>query len=185
MENPHDIVNNLSPEDALAILRQLAARDEKMAAEIAALALARVPDVDAEEVAGALLDDLAGLTPEEVWDRAGNTRNGYVETGEAAEEMIQELLDPWLEEMRQFHRMGLDWEARQMCMGLLLGFYEFEYKSKTDFKNWAVDAPLFFASEVLSVWQEETIQTAERQEVQTFIEAETPRWARTLLASFR
>jgi len=40
MKNPYDIINNLSPEDAFAILRQLAAHDEKLAAEIANMALA-------------------------------------------------------------------------------------------------------------------------------------------------
>ncbi len=184
MENPYDIINNLSPEDAFAILRRLAADDEKLAVKIATLSLAYLSNVDVEDVAGALLDDLEGLTPEEVWDRAGNTRDGYVETGEAAEEMIQELLDPYLEEMRKCHKIGLDREAQQMCMGLLLGFYEFEYKSKTDFKDWAVDAPIFFAGEALTVWREGTMNTAERQEVQTFIEMKMPRWARMLLASF-
>lgn len=37
MNDPHEIINNLSPEDAFAILRLLAAQDEKLAAEIAAL----------------------------------------------------------------------------------------------------------------------------------------------------
>ncbi|MFQ5435850.1 MAG: hypothetical protein ACE5FD_13310 [Anaerolineae bacterium] len=151
MKNPHEIINNLSSEDAFAVLRKLAARDEKRATEIATLALTYLSDVNAEEITGALLADLEGLTPEEVWDRAGNTRYGYVETGEAAEEMIQELPDPYLEEMRKYLNTGLDWEAQQMCMGLLLGFYEFEHKSKTAFKDWVVGAPSFFAGEVLTV----------------------------------
>lgn len=154
MNNSQKIIDSLSPDDALVILRRLAAQDEKLAAEIASLALAYLSDVGAEEITGALHDDLEELTPEEVWDRAGNTRNGYVETGEAAEQMIEEVLAPYLEEMRKYLKTGLASEAQQMCKGLLLGFYEFEYQSKTEFKDWAVDAPLAFAEEVLTVWRE-------------------------------
>jgi hypothetical protein len=69
-------------------------------------------------------------------------------------------------------------------MGLLLAFYLFEYESKTEFKDWAADAPLAFAGEVLAIWKEGAPGMEERQEVRAFIEAEMPRWARTLLATF-
>jgi hypothetical protein len=64
----------------------------------------------------------------------------------------------------------------------LLGFYEFEHQSKTQFKDWAVDSPLAFAEEVLTVWREGVVEAQEWQEVQVFIAEELPRWARTLLA---
>lgn len=84
MNSPQKIINNLSPEDALVVLQQLAAQDEKLVTKIASRALAILSDVDVEEIAETLCYELESLTPEEVWDRAGNTRNGYVETGEAA-----------------------------------------------------------------------------------------------------
>lgn len=182
MNYSQKIIDNLSPDDALTILQQLAAQDEKLATEIATLALAYLSHVDAEEVTGTLRNDLEGLTPEEVWDRAGNTRYGYVEPGEAAEQMIEEVITPCLEEMRKYHKTGLAWEAQQMCKGLLLGFYEFEFQSKTEFKDWAVDAPLAFAEEVLTVWREGTMEAQELQEVEAFITEELPKWARALLA---
>ena len=40
MNNSQKIIGNLSPDDALVILQRLAAQDEKLAAEIASLALA-------------------------------------------------------------------------------------------------------------------------------------------------
>lgn len=182
MTNPHDIINNLSPEDASAILRQLAARDEKLAAEIAEIALAYLSDVEAEDITSSLLTDLEALTPEDVWDRAGNTRYGYVETGEAAAQIIEELLDPYLVEMGQCQEVGLAWEAQQLCQGLLLGFYLFEYKSKTAFKDWATDTPLPFAQDVLVTWQKGTESNKDRQEIREFIEAEMPNWAGNLLS---
>lgn len=180
-DNPHNIINNLSPEDAGAILRQLAAHDEKLAAKIAEIALSYLSDVEAEEITDALLAELEGLTPEDVWDRSGNTRYGYVETGEAAAQIIEELLEPYLAEMRQCQEAGLAREAQQLCRGLLLGFYLFEYKSKTAFKDWATDAPLAFAQEVLTAWQKGAEPDETRQEIREFIEAEMPNWAGNLL----
>jgi len=182
MNEPQKIVNNLSPEDALVILQQLAAQDEKLAVQIASLALSYLSDVAAEEIAETLRYELESLTPEEVWDRAGNTRHGYVETGEAAEQMIDEVLKPYLEEMRKYHKTGLAWEAQQMCQGLMLGFYDFEYQSKTEFKDWAVDSLVYFALEVLTVWIEDEVEMQQRQEMQAFIDEELMGWARTLSA---
>jgi hypothetical protein len=182
MNDPQKIINNLSPEDTLVILQQLAAQDEKLAAKIASLALAYLSDVDAEEIAETLRYELESLTPEEVWDRAGNTRYGYVETAEAAEQRIEEVLEPYLEEMRKYHQTGLALEAQQMCQGLLLGFYEFEHHSKTEFKGWSVDSPVYFALEVLTVWLEGEVEMQQRQEMQAFIDEELLGWARTLSA---
>jgi hypothetical protein len=166
----------------LVIRQQLAAHDEKLAVQIASLALAYLSDVDVEEIPETLRYELESLTPEEVWDRAGNTRYGYVETSEAAEQMMEEVLEPYLEEMRKYHKTGLDREAQQMCQGLMLGFYDFEHQSKIEFKDWAVDSPLYFALEVLTVWREGEVETQKRQEMQVFINEELMGWARTLAA---
>lgn len=39
-----------------------------------------------------------------------------------------------------------------MCMGLMLAFYEFEYEATSEFKDWAVDAPLEFACDIARLW---------------------------------
>ena len=79
MKETFQIIDHLSPTDALAILRTLAGSDDQLAARIAGMATARLRGVDPEEVAAALYDELNGLEVEEVWDRAGRTRYGYVE----------------------------------------------------------------------------------------------------------
>ena len=92
MSNPVDLINNLSPEEAHSILRQLAAEDEKLAAEIAALIMDRLSDIEAGEIADTLRYELECLTPEDVWERSGNTRYGYVETNEAAYGLVRVLM---------------------------------------------------------------------------------------------
>jgi len=180
MSNPFELINNLSPEDAHSILRQLAAGDEKLAAKIAALITARLSDVDIDGVAEELRFELERLTPEDVWERSGSTRDGYVETGEAAYGLIEELLEPYLDELRQCHMAQLDVEAEQMCLGLLWGFYQFEHEVKREFKDWAWDAPLSFAQQVIDFWREGVSPAVDVSEMVAFVEAEMPKWAWTL-----
>ena len=51
MKKTHKIIDNLSSDLALAILKQLAASDEQLAERIAEMALTRLSRVDPEEVA--------------------------------------------------------------------------------------------------------------------------------------
>ncbi len=81
MKDPHKIIEHLSGSDALSILRILAGSDEQLAARIAEIATVYLSGVDPEEVATILYHELSFLEVEEVWDRAGETRHGYVEPG--------------------------------------------------------------------------------------------------------
>ena len=60
IKEPRQIIDPLSPTDALAILRTLAGSDQQLAARIAAMATARLRGVDPAEVAAALYDELNG-----------------------------------------------------------------------------------------------------------------------------
>jgi hypothetical protein len=94
MKGPHEIIDRLSLTDARSILSALADSDKQLAAYIVELAMARLRQVDPEKVATFLYEELDGLEVEEVWDRAGPTRHGYVDPGEAADEMIEEVIEP-------------------------------------------------------------------------------------------
>lgn len=153
MPTPSQIIKQLSPPEALAILNVLAKEDKRLAQRIAELALARLSEVEAEEVAEAVYSELDALTPEEVWDRAGRKRQGYVEPMEAAYQMIDETLDLHLEQLKKYQALGLSAQANQLCMGLLWALYRFERESKSEFKNWAVDAPGECAQIVIKAWK--------------------------------
>jgi hypothetical protein len=101
MTAPRKVIEQLAPDEALAILKALAASDEQLANRIAEMGLAYLDSVDTTAVAAGLYDDLEALAVEEVWDRSGKTRYGYVETGEAAYQMIEEVIDPYLKQLEK------------------------------------------------------------------------------------
>ncbi len=169
MNDVHQIIEQLSPADASAILHALATSDEALSSRIAEMALARIQQVDVEEVAAALYDELETLEVEEVWERAGRKRHGYVETGEVAYQMIEAALTPFLADLARYQKLGLRDEANRMCEGLLLGFYRFEHESTSKFKDWAPDAPISFAGTVLTAWRTGSPTTGDSQALKAFV----------------
>lgn len=144
------------------------------------MTLTSISGEDMEEVAAALYDELDALEVEEVWDRAGRTRHGYVETHEVAEQMIEAVLAPYLEELSRYQALELNLEASELCRGLLLGLYQFEHESKSQFKDWATDLPLDFAHEVLAAWRRGAAGEADSDEISGFIQEELPHWSVSL-----
>lgn len=181
MKHPREVIDHLSPTDALSILRTLADSDEQLAARIAEMATARLSGVDPEDVAAILYDELDALEVEEVWDRAGPTRHGYVDPGEAADGMIEEIIEPFLEELRKYQALGMNTEANGMCKGLLLGLYRFKRESTSEFKDWAGDAPSIFADVVLDAWKAGAPSRGDVAAVKSFIEDELFGWGAGLV----
>ena len=153
MTAPRTVIEQLTPDEVSAILKVLAASDEQLANRIAEMGLAYLDPVDTEAVAAGLYDDLEVLQVEEVWGRSGKTRHGYVETNEVAYQMIEDVIDPYLNQIKKYQTLGLAAEARKLCMGLLLGLYRFERESRSEFKDWATDAPGEFAASIIAAWQ--------------------------------
>jgi hypothetical protein len=181
MKEPHEILDHLSPTDALSILRTLADRDEALARRIAEIATGHLGDIDSEEVAAELYAELDALEVEEVWDRAGETRYGYVEPGEAADQMIEEVLEPFLEELGKYRKLGMNTETNRMCMGLLLGLYRFDHESTSEFKDWAPGTPIIFAEAVVDAWKAGAPNRADVKALKAFIEDELGGWGAGLV----
>jgi hypothetical protein len=180
-KTPHEIIDQLPHGDALAILKALAGSDPKLAARIVEMALARLSRVDAEEVAGALYDELEMLKVEDVWDRADATRYGFVEPSDAAGEMLDEVLNPFLAELTRYQRLGLNAQANGMCMGLLEGLHAFEYQSTSEFKDWAYAPAPVLAEAVVDAWKSGSPKPADVAEGRAFVEHKLGGWQRHLI----
>ena len=180
MRDPCEIIDHLSPTDALSTLRALADSDEGLARRIAEIAMSCLSRVDPEDIAAVLYDELDALEVEDVWDRAGRTHHGYVEPGEAADQMIEEVLAPFLEELDKYQKIGTNTEANRICMGLLLGLYRFKHESTSEFKDWAPDAPSIFAEAVVDAWKAAPSR-ADVETLRAFVKDELGRWGTRLV----
>jgi len=175
------MINQLSPQDALAVLKTLARDDEQLAARIAEIATAQLSDIDPEEVAFGLYEELELLEVEEVWDRAGPSHHGYVDPAEAADQMIDEVIAPYLEELKKYQALGMNAQANRMSMGLLLGLYRFEDESTSKFKEWEPDAAGVFAEVAVDAWKAGDPSRADVKALRTFIKDELSGWGARLV----
>jgi len=64
-----------------------------------------------------------------------------------------------------------------LCMGSLLGLYKFERESTSEFKDWALDAPISFAWVVLDVWKTGSPGQSDLEALKTFIEDRLDGWS--------
>lgn len=87
-----DILDEISPDEAMAILKMLAREDQKLKARIAKLAAEYISQVNIDKMVSLVYLSLNAIRVEEVWDRLGETRNRYVDPTEMAWEMFEETL---------------------------------------------------------------------------------------------
>jgi len=139
-----EVLESITGSDALAVLRALAERDDKLAEAIDATARELLGQVDAEDVAAEVQMELEALHVEDIGDRAGATGYGYVDEGEAAWQVFEDALEPFKETVEKYRNLSMSAQAGSYCDGILLGLYAFHAESSTEFKDWVVDAPSEF-----------------------------------------
>ena len=171
-----DVFDVISSDDAFDILRLLAREDQKIAKRIEQIALEYLEDVDIEDIAFEVYYALDHIEVEEVWDRSGNTRDGYVDPTEMAWQIFEDALDPFCEELRKCQRLLLYAEAKKHCLGILDGIYKFEKESPSEYKDWAVDAPREYFKQVLKEWKSGQNNPEDVAEVEDFIKKNFAGW---------
>ena len=174
------IIDQLSPYEALEVLKALICEDESLVNKIEEIAHEILSDINLEEIASTVYLELDSLDVEELWDRSGRTRHGYVEPHEMASEMIDEVLEPFLENLKRYNQLSFREQAKRMCMGIIKGLYQFEQESQNDFVDWAVDMPGEYAVLVLKEWNVSGQTKEDLLEMEQFTKQSLPSWHRFL-----
>ena len=112
----------ISGTDALEVLRILANRDKELSKEIDAIAKDLLADVSLDEVADCVQAELESLAVEDVWDRSGARRDGYVDPGETAWQMFEAALEPFREDMLKYQQTSMLEQVQEICLGILKAF---------------------------------------------------------------
>lgn len=171
-------LESLTSDEAHEILMRLARDDPAVASRAEELALALVTDTDAEGIVGDVLSELELLEVEDVWDSSGETRDSYVDPNDRAWQMFEDALEPIREEMRRLQRLGKQEAAREYCEGLLRGLWRFDREGRTEFKDWAADAPHGSFGDVLEEWEKGCKDPLARKAMTALVDREFPDWAR-------
>jgi len=170
------IMDDIRAKYAYEILNRLADEDAKISKRIEELAFEYLREVDPDDVADGVFHNLDSLEVEDVWDKSGGTRHGYVDPYELASEMFEDVLEPYLEELRKFQKLSMDEKAKLHCMGILKGIYKFEIDATTEFKDWSGDDPHVYFIQVFEEWEKGNKDLNNLEEMHLFIKKNCAKW---------
>lgn len=172
-----NILDQLTANDSLTILKTLVKEDKNLKKRVEQLAKKYLSEIDLDSIAEEVYSDLDFLDVEELWDSSGSTRYGYIEPHERSGEMIEESLEPFIDEIKKYQKLTMYKEAKIYCMGILKGIYHYEKESTSEFKDRAVDVPLECFGNVLDEWKKGQKDTKDITEMDDFIKTNFSEWA--------
>jgi hypothetical protein len=178
-------LESITGADALAILKVLAARNENLAQEIDAVAKDLFSLVEIGEIAANVQMELESLYADDIWDRSGAKRDGYVDPGDAAFAMFDEALKPFEEEVDKYKQLSMLQQADLTCQGILKGIYDFDKESATEYQQWAVDAPSEYFRAILDEWKKLFTGRPPFPRMTAFLQTQCPDWAEWATKSLR
>jgi hypothetical protein len=176
----NDVIDKLTPQQALEILKRLSQNEGKIREAVHAEARTLLQAVDLDETADEVFFALESIDVEDCWDRSGSSRYGYTEPSEAAVELVEEELQPFYDQAARFHELKMAEQEMTYCMGVILGIYRYEHESKSQFREWAEDIPIECAGYLLTIWRERNPKAVDAEAVEKFIRQRCPKWAENL-----
>ena len=167
-------IESLNEHETSQVLKALLDSNPNLTKKIYDIAIKVVGDVDADEIMDEVYYALDGLDVDVLYSRSGKTRYGYVEPCDAAWEMFEEAITPFIDEMKKNQQRSLPEMAKTYCIGIIKGLWEFEKESNSDFKDWATDASGQFVDNVFEAWKKGKPSDEDIADVMSIIESEEP-----------
>jgi len=146
-------IQSLSADEASRVLRELLNDSPAILKKVYDIAKIVAGDVDADGIAGDVFCELDALDMDDLSGRAGRTQYGYVEPHEAAWDIFEEALNPYINEMKKNQQRALPAVAKAYCIGIIKGLLNYEADASSDFKGWVTDAPGEYVDTVVEEWK--------------------------------
>src|SRR6516225_12421269 len=151
VSDKRSVLDALSAAEKAAVLDELlAARpDLRQPAEVYAVQV--MSGADRSAVADDVEDALQGLGIEELDTRAGyRPGRGYVHPAEAADEILDEVLQPFLDDLQRRVGFGMRSAAVELAAGIMLGLYNCRHGNSETLLEYCPDYAAERASGVVS-----------------------------------
>jgi hypothetical protein len=145
-------LDELQPGEAALVLRRLLAGHPELLSEAEEISRSMLGDVSFESIASEVEDSIRQLDLDDLNGRAGRHSWGYTEPTEAAWELLEEAVEPFVEDMKRHLGLGLNEEAFEICKGIVLGLYQCRNASGDEFLGWAEDFPAEAAGNAVADW---------------------------------
>ena len=161
-------IQSLSADEASRVLKCMLDNDHTLIKKAYETAVRVAVDVDADIIMDRVFSRLDSLDLDDLNGRAGRTRYGYIEPTDAAWELFEEALDPFIDEMKKNQKRGLAAVAKAHCIGIVRGLWQYEEGSSSDFAGWVEDAPGEYIDTVVEEWKKGNPSSEDIAEVMSF-----------------
>jgi hypothetical protein len=149
-----NVLEKLDHAEAASVLTKLLDRHKELRSEAEAIATGMLTEISPFSIADEVEDALLQFDYDDLNGRAGSHSFGYVEPSEAAGELLEEALEPFVNDMKRYLEMGLEDSGLEFCHGILAGLYRVRCGGENDILSWAPDFPGEAAANALKAWSE-------------------------------
>ena len=149
-----EIIRSLNPDDAYRVLLTLLKENPHLEETIYQITTQILYDTESDEIMDDVYNALDSLDVDDLYQRSGKTRYGYVEPGEEAWVMLEEALEPFIDEMEKYRKRGMPDMAKRYCIGIIKGLQNFKDDSVSDLLDYAEDMPGENIEKVFDKWKE-------------------------------
>lgn len=118
------VLDALGDAERDAVLRELLLSHPELLSEAEELATQAITTVSADAIADAVTSALVHIPFGDLTARAGKHRGGYVEPHEAAWELVERVLDPFVDDLRRAATLGQPETAVTIAVGILTGLHQ-------------------------------------------------------------
>lgn len=141
------------------LLDQLLTAHPELREQVEGLAAGRLVDEDRSAVADEVESALRYHDIDELNGRAGyHPGSGYVDPGEAADEILDEALQPFLDDLARRGELGMTAAAVELAVGILCGLYACRDAGSESLLEHSPDYPVERAADVVRRCAELTIE---------------------------
>jgi hypothetical protein len=172
------LLDRLQPGEAAAVLRRLLAVHPELLTETEQISRSTLGEVSFESIAAEVEDAIRQLSLDDLNGRAGRHSWGYTEPGEAALQLLEVAIEPFVESMKRHLSLGLSQEAFEICKGIVFGLYQCRDESGDEFLGWAPEFPAEAAGCAADDWlRGSNLPRVERLRLlQQFVDEHVPEW---------
>ena len=146
-------IQSLNADEASQVLKGVLENDPSLTKKIYDVAMKVAGGVNTDDVMNEVFCELNMLDMEDLRGRAGRTRYGYVEPHDAAWELFEEALAPFIDETRKNQQRMLPAAAKNYCIAIVKGLWAYKEESHSDLKDWLEDAPGEYVETVVREWK--------------------------------
>jgi len=167
----YDCLDVLTGDEAQVVLKDLVSSRPDLISDARRAANALLATVSFADVAADVFGALQALDLDDL--DAGPRPGGYVEPSEAAWNVIEKVVTPYLHDLERRVKLRHEDEAVEICKGIVLGLYRAEQRG-FELLEYAEDSPSELAGHAVEILRR---RHRHRTFPRDFVEKYTPAWA--------